>query len=64
MVRPSISTCGRAYVRTNVFLEVKVLDSPLAHQTASLTHFTDGKGYAVGSIAGRVSIQYFDSSMR
>ncbi|KAI8344821.1 WD40-repeat-containing domain protein [Chlamydoabsidia padenii] len=38
----------------------KQTTSPLKWQTRSIACFTSGKGYAVGSIEGRVGIQYID----
>jgi len=37
--------------------------SPLKFQTRCVRLFADNKGFAVGSIEGRVGIQYFDKSM-
>lgn len=34
--------------------------SPLKWQTRTVSCFVDGKGYAIGSIEGRVGIQYID----
>lgn len=34
--------------------------SPLKWQTRTVSCFTDGKGFAIGSIEGRVGIQYVD----
>ncbi|EPZ36237.1 WD40 repeat-like protein [Rozella allomycis CSF55] len=39
---------------------VKNTVSPLKHQTRTISCFPDGKGYAVGSVEGRVGIEYFD----
>lgn len=38
----------------------KTLQSPLKWQTRVVTAFTDGTGFAVGSIEGRCAIQYVD----
>ena len=38
----------------------KVIQSPLKWQTRVVSCFTDGTGYAVGSIEGRCAIQYVD----
>jgi len=38
-------------------------DSPLKFQTRVVRLFPDRRGYAVGSIEGRVAIQYFDKSV-
>lgn len=39
--------------------------SPLKWQTRTVACFTDGKGYAIGSIEGRIGIQYLaESEMR
>jgi len=40
-----------------------VVDSPLKFQTRCVRLFADNKGFAVGSIEGRVAIQYFDKSL-
>jgi len=38
------------------------VDSPLKFQTRCVRLFADNKGFAVGSIEGRVAIQYFDKA--
>ena len=38
----------------------KSQDSPLKHQTRVVGCFPSGKGYAVGSVEGRVAIQHMD----
>ncbi|ORX49048.1 WD40 repeat-like protein [Hesseltinella vesiculosa] len=38
----------------------KQAQSPLKWQTRSISCFTNGKGYAIGSIEGRVGIQYIE----
>jgi len=40
-----------------------VSDSPLKFQTRCVRLFPDKRGYAVGSIEGRVAIQYFDKTV-
>ncbi|KAJ2355283.1 RNA export factor gle2 [Coemansia sp. RSA 2618] len=42
----------------------QTIDSPLAWQTRSVTCFAKKDGYALGSIEGRVSIQYIDPKMK
>ncbi len=37
-------------------------ESSLKFQTRSLAVYTDGRGYALGSVEGRVSMEFFDQS--
>ncbi|EFA75170.1 hypothetical protein PPL_11244 [Heterostelium album PN500] len=41
-------------------IEYTSMDSPLKHQTRSIACFKDLSGFAVGSIEGRVAIEYID----
>lgn len=43
---------------------VKKFESPLKYQTKTLALFHDKKGYAVGSIEGRVHLSFFDDKSR
>ena len=36
----------------------KDLESPLKHQTRCIAIFPDAEGYMIGSIEGRVAVQY------
>lgn len=47
-------------VMNNDFNPLGVMESPLKFPTTSLACFSDGKGYAVGSIEGRCGIKYVD----
>lgn len=42
----------------------KIMDTPLKYQTKSLAIFPDKKGFAVGSIEGRVQLHFFDDPQR
>ena len=42
------------------FEPIDVIESPLRFETSSITCFGDGKGFAIGSIEGRCSIQNYD----
>jgi mRNA export factor len=42
---------------------VKKMESPLRYQTRCLALFPDNQGFAVGSIEGRVAIQYFQENI-
>ena len=37
-------------------------ESSLKFQTRSVACFVDGRGYALGSVEGRVSMEFFDTS--
>lgn len=37
-------------------------ESSLKYQTRSVACFVDGRGYAVGSVEGRVAMEFFDMS--
>lgn len=38
----------------------QVRESSLKFQTRAIACFTDGRGYALGSVEGRVAMEYFD----
>lgn len=40
----------------------QIRESPLKHQTRSVKCSVDGTNFVVGSIEGRVAIEYFDSA--
>ena len=48
------------YNLNNPTVPVKVTSSPLKWQTRTVSCFPTGNGYAIGSIEGRVAIQYAD----
>ncbi len=37
-------------------------ESSLKYQTRSLAVYTDGRGYALGSVEGRVAMEFFDAA--
>lgn len=47
----------------NPAVAFKTILSPLKMQTRQISCFPDGTGYAVGSIEGRVAIQYIDEAV-
>ena len=49
-------------IAQNNFNPVHLVDSPLRQTTSAITCFASGKGYAVGSIEGRVGIVKVDLS--
>lgn len=51
-----------AYDMTKPQQPAYVAESPLKFQTRVVRLFTDNRGFAVGSIEGRVAIQYFDKA--
>lgn len=51
-----------AYELTKPQQAAYMVDSSLKFQTRTVRLFSDNKGFAVGSIEGRVAIQYFDKS--
>eukprot|EP01041_Mallomonas_annulata_P002543 gene2543-4959_t len=61
--RVIIATAGRhilIYDVRNMSQVEQIRESPLRHQTRKVACFPDGTGYALGSIEGRVAIEYFD----
>jgi hypothetical protein len=40
----------------------QVRESSLRYQTRSIACYNDGRGYALGSVEGRVAMEYFDQS--
>lgn len=46
----------------NLTSPAEVKDSPLKNQTRSVVCFPDSSGYAIGSIEGRIAVEYFDST--
>lgn len=38
-------------------------ESPLKHQTRAVAGFPDGSGFAVGSIEGKVAMEYLDDGL-
>jgi len=47
-------------VTSNSFDPIDLMESPLKFATTSIQVFGDGKGFAVGSIEGRCSINNYD----
>ena len=43
-------------IKDSVFDPIFVVESPLKYSTSAICCFADGKGYAVGSIEGRIGI--------
>lgn len=43
---------------------VEQLQSPLSHQMRTISIFSDAQGFAVGSVEGRVGIQYFQDKAK
>lgn len=63
--RVVVATSGRQiliYDIRNMSQPEVARESPLRHQTRKVACFSDGNGYALGSIEGRVAIEYFDMS--
>jgi len=44
--------------------KMEQIQSPLAHQMRTISIFPDGLGFAVGSVEGRVGIQYFNDKSK
>merc|ERR1712100_668534 len=48
----------------NSFMKIEEVVSPLNHQMRTIAIFPDALGYAIGSVEGRVGIQYFNEKSK
>jgi len=67
-VRDNLMICGCADKKIYLFdlknpnQPFKVMDSPLKYHTKTLAIFPDRKGFAIGSIEGRIHLNFFEET--